>query len=191
MGKSFCKIEDKWCKYLKHNICTYCSKGINDVNRCPRLAEIETVRLSDILKKVEFENVFASLCKWYNNQEDSKEGYRDVFNLISSMTPKKHNLSDLFIDAHKYIDEYDNNEYIDVSGVNVIGNDDKTYGIEFLAWNDWISMFITQNTLDTLTNEEIVAGCLFEMTFFGFEEKKVKDEEKKLIQSIEEYKNEK
>lgn len=188
MGKTFCKIEKKWCKYLKHDICHYSDENIDLISRCKRLKDIETRRLSDILKEVEFEDVFTALCHWYSDQEGSKEGYRKVFNTISSMRPKKHNLNDLFIDITKAIDEYDNSEYIDVSGTYVIGHDNKSYGIEFCNWNDWISMFITQESIDTFTNEEIVAGCLYEMTFFGFEEEKVKEEEKKLISSIEEAK---
>ena len=41
-------------------------------------------------------------------------------------------------------------------------------------------MFITQRTLDILSNEEIVAACLYEMTFFGYEEKDVMNEKTKL-----------
>lgn len=188
MGKNYCKIEKKWCKFLKKDICTYCFANISDVTRCPRLKEIETIRLIDILKKVNFEVVFACICKWYNNQEKSKEGYREVFNKLLQMTPKKHNLSDLFINVEKQKDEFseENTEYLDTDGIDM--SNGKRYGIEFMPWIDWISMFITKETLDSITNEEIVAACLYEMTFFGFEEEKVKNELDKMIESVEECK---
>ena len=189
MGKSFCKIENKWCKYCKRGTCNLS----DNVSRCPRLSEIETIRLADVLKDVEFENVFDRLIYWFSDQEKSKEGYRRVFNSLLTMKPKKHNLDDLFISITKTKDDLDpddDREYINVSGVKVIGNDDKFYGIEFVPWNDWISMFITNETLNTLTKDDIVAGCLFEMTFFGFNEDKVQSEMDRICNSIEKAKNE-
>ena len=50
-------------------------------------------------------------------------------------------------------------------------------------------MFITQETLDNFSKEEIVAGCLFEMTLYGFTENKVRDMHNKLFEAIDEVKN--
>lgn len=66
------------------------------------------------------------------------------------------------------------------------------YGIEFCPWKDWVSMYITQDSLDNFTKEDIVAACLHEMTFFGFTDSEVQAEVKKLQDlkdSIEECKN--
>ena len=62
------------------------------------------------------------------------------------------------------------------------------YGIEFEPWIDWVSMFITQSSLDTFTKEDIVGACLYEMTFFGFTENNVQNEKQKLIDSVNECK---
>lgn len=189
MGKNFCKVENKWCKFLRHDVCEFTNAKTNicDVSRCPRLAAIETTRLSTLLQEVKFEDVFKELTYWFTDQEKSKEGYRDVFNKLLAMKPKKHNLSDLFINI-EVVNEDDGN-WLNVDGVNVIGNDHKTYGIEFLKWEDWVSMFITTPTLQRLPKETIVAGCLYEMTFFGFEQESVQGYKEKLINSIEEVKS--
>lgn len=103
------------------------------------------------------------------------------------MSPKKHKLDDLFIEV-RIVKETDGNDWLNVSGVNVLGKSTAKYGIEFNPWRDWVSSFITQKTLDTLDKEDIVAACLYEMTFFGFEEQRVQDEKNKIFNSIEECK---
>ena len=182
MGKLHCKVENKWCKHLKRGICLYCNTNIDSVSRCPRLAEIETKRLADLLKTVSFDDVFVSLCKWFTDQERSVEGYREVFNKLLKITPHKHYLNDLFISIDQV--EEDGKTWMDVSGIHL--NNSIRYGVEFCPWTDWISMFITQETLDTLSPEEIVAGCLYEMTYFGFTESKVQDMKDELISSVKE-----
>ena len=187
MGKNYCKVEGKWCKLLKRGVCGETKTDLNQVNRCPKLAKIETRRLADLLKEVSFDPVFYKLCHWFNNQEGSRNGYESVFNKLVLMNPKKHRLDDLFIEIH-IVKEDDGSEWLNVSGVSVLGSDTTSYGIEFNPWRDWVSSFITQKTLDTLEKEDIVAACLYEMTFFGFEEQRVQDEKNKIFNSIEECK---
>lgn len=191
MGKNFCKVEWKWCKYLKHcGLCAYNNTLADVLGRCPRVVEIETTRLYTILHRVKFDVVFSRLCKWFPDQKQNKEGYKKVFDTLLQITPGKHNLNDLFI--HIFIDEEDGRKYQDVCGVNPLhANYDKSYGIEFLPWKDWVGMFITQRTLDTLPEEDIVAGCLFEMTFMGFEENQVIEAKNKLTHIMDDFRNSK
>ena len=187
MGKNYCKVEGKWCKFLRRGVCGETKTDLNQVNRCPKLARIETRRLADLLNEVSFDPVFYKLCHWFNDQEGSRNGYESVFNKLVLMNPKKHRLDDLFIEIH-IVKEDDGSEWLNVSGVSVLGSDTTSYGIEFNPWRDWVSSFITQKTLDTLDKEDIVAACLYEMTFFGFEEQRVQDEKNKIFNSIEECK---
>lgn len=181
MGKNYCKVEKKWCRFLKRGICGIANCKLAEVNRCPRLSEIETIRLYDLLKEVNFENVFTRLCYWFNDQKQSKEGYEKVFKTLLAMTPSKHKLSDLFITVDK-VTEDNGDEWISVYGEDVLKKDNISYGIEFSGWNEWVSMFITQTTLDNFTKEDIVAGCLYEMTFWGFEEAKVIENRNMLVE---------
>jgi hypothetical protein len=50
-------------------------------------------------------------------------------------------------------------------------------------------MFIDRETLDSLSKEDIVAGCLFELTFDGFTEGKVIEAKDNLFKTFEEIKN--
>jgi hypothetical protein len=144
---------------------------------------IETIRFADILKQVEFENAFNKICEYSESQKENKNGYEKVFYKLLSMKPRKHELSDLFIRVRMV--EEDGKSYPDVSGINVANpHDKKTYGIEFLKWNDWVSMFLTQETLDSIDYETIVGACLYEMTFYGFEETTIKETEESIINSF-------
>lgn len=180
MNKNYCKIEHKWCKYSKRCRCAYCNKELTEVSRCPRLTEIETVRFYELLKSVKFEDVFMSITKWFKDQENSIEGYRKVFNVLLDMTPRKHNLTDLLINVEKVAER--DSEWLEVSGYTF--DKKKHYSIEFEPWINWVSMFVTQETLDNLTAEEIVGASLWEMTYWGFEEDKVVENYGKLLESV-------
>ena len=181
MGKNFCTVENKWCKLLRRGVCKVANAELNNVNRCPRVVEIETTTLYALLREVKFEDVFARVCHYFESQKNSKNGYESAFNELMTKKRHKHKLSDLFIRV-EVINE-DGDDYLNIDGIDI--KNGKHYGIEFCPWEDWVSMFIQQETLDTMSKEDIVAGCLYEMTFFGFTEKRVMGERKKLEASIE------
>lgn len=166
MSKKFCKVDKKWCKFLKRGICNFCNTKLVFVNRCPRLRLIETTRLYELMKVVNFSSVFTYIYNWYESQRGNSKLYYYVFYKCCLMRPKKHNLTDLFIN----IELSEECGIPSVSGVKIINKDNISYGLEFFKWNDWVSMFITKETLDNFSPEEIVAACLYEMTFYGFNE---------------------
>lgn len=65
MSKKFCKVDKKWCKFLKRGICNFCNTKLMFVNRCPRLKLIETTRLYELIKVVNFSSVFTCIYNWY------------------------------------------------------------------------------------------------------------------------------
>ena len=188
MGKNFCKVEGKWCKFLRRGVCQKACSSIDALNKCPRIAEIETVTFSEILKKVNFEDTFAVLCKFFPGQAKNRSGYEKAFSYISNLKVGKHYLNDLYILVEKSTEEYDGKtcEYLDTHGLD--RHDGVKYAIEFSPWKDWVTMFVSKETLENLTNEEIVAGCLYEMTFFGYEDSAVQDKHQELINNIAEAK---
>ena len=187
MGKNFCSVENKWCKFLKRGICGKTQTTLDIIEKCPRIEAIETRTFFDLLQECDFDQVFIKLCHWFPDQGKNKEGYHDVFEKLKTMSPRHHRLDDLFINIR--VIEEDGHKWMSIDGVNVLpGSKPINYGIEFCEWTTWISMFITQETLDKLSKEEIVAGCLYEMTFFGFTEEKVLKSEEDLRESVEEAK---
>ena len=189
MGKNFCKIGSKWCKYCCRGNCEFSHTSTESLAKCPRISQIETIQFADLLKTVEFETVFSRLLFYFPGQERSKQKYKEVFETLLNLKPRPMtNLKSIFIKVSYQKDFFDNKEYITVSGTQVFDSDNVNYGIEFCSWKDWVSMHITQDSLDNFTKEDIVAACLYEMTFFGFTDSEVQAEAKKLQESYEECK---
>lgn len=189
MGKKFCKIGSKWCKYLRRGVCDFSHTSTESLVKCPRISQIETIQFADLLKSVEFETVFSRLLFYFPSQERSKQKYKEVFETLLNLKPRPMtNLKNIFIKVSYQKDFFDNKEYITVSGTQVFDSDNVNYGIEFCSWKDWVSMHITQDSLDNFSKEDIVAACLYEMTFFGFTDSEVQAEAKKLQESYEECK---
>ena len=81
--------------------------------------------------------------------------------------------------------EYDrdapNGYYVGVSGRKKDSANDgheitPFYAIEFTPWDEWLSMEIDSNTISEFAELDIIAHCLYEMTFIGFDETKIQGE---------------
>lgn len=186
MGKFYCDVEKKWCKLLRKGVCKVANTQLENLNRCPRITAIETTTLYDLIRMVNFDDVYARIVYYFPNEDNNREGYESAFNELLSKKQNKHNLNDLFILVEVETEE-GVGEYLYTHGINKKTN--ITYGIEFCPWAEWVTLFIDQNTLDNLSNEDIVAGCLYEMTFFGFSEKKVIQTRDDMYKDIKEAKN--
>lgn len=181
--KKYCNIGKKWCKFLRKGVCNFSDCELCDIVKCPRIAEIETMTLYDLIREVNFDEVFSRVCFYFPSQSNSREGYENAFNeLLNKKQKKKHCIGDLFIEV--VIEEDDDENYLDVCGLNI--RNGNRYSIELCKWSDWVTMFITKGTLDRLSKEDIVAGCLYEMTFFGFSEKSVMEQLNKMENAFKE-----
>lgn len=185
MGKNYCDVGKKWCKFLRKGVCNFSGCELCNIVKCPRIAEIETITLYDLIREVSFEDVFSRICFYYPSQCDCKEGYEKAFNELLGKKQKKHRIDDLFINVEIVEDE--DEYYLEVTGLNTKSG--VHYGIELCKWTDWLTMFITKETLDRLSKEDIVAGCLYELTFFGFTENKVLNRKDKMVDDIKKMKN--
>lgn len=179
--KKYCDVGKKWCKFLRKGVCNFSDCELCDIVKCPRIAEIETVTLYDLIREVDFDEVFSRVCFYYPSQ-NYREGYENAFNELLDKKQKKHCIGDLFIEVN--IVEDDDEDYLDVCGLNI--QNGNRYSIELCEWSDWVTMFITKETLDRLSKEDIVAGCLYEMTFFGFSEKSVMEQLNKMENAFKE-----
>jgi hypothetical protein len=53
-----------------------------------------------------------------------------------------------------------------------------------MPWNEVVSLFVSENTMTSLKPEEIVAAVLFEITFYGFTEEKIKEFKNRLEEDV-------
>ena len=61
---------------------------------------------------------------------------------------------------------------VKVLGIEAEGTDDgavKRYALDYDPWENWLGMEIDADTRKRFTDAEIIAACLWEMTFFAFD----------------------
>lgn len=158
------------------------------------------MKLKQLINKEKFEEYFKIIVSHYPEQEKNKKGYELAFNEILSITKDtEHNLQ-IFIRFEK--DDFEDLNYIKVSGIDGTyftknapflsedkiplkdtGNDLSnlvTFAIEYIDWDTWLNCNIFEYKNTKFSDEEIVAHCLYEMTFCGYSNDDIKKQKEKL-----------
>ena len=102
-----------------------------------------------------------------DDNKDNMEGYKKVFEELIKLKPKR---SDCVLTI-KHV-KNDEEDYEDVFGISK--KDNQNYALEFTPWQEWLDMELDQKTLKEYSKPSIIANCIYEMTFFGFDQKKIK-----------------
>jgi hypothetical protein len=149
------------------------------------------MKFFEIIKRAEWLSVEMVLLKLYPDEKKNLSGYKEVFNKLKIMPIKESNISIL---VSNEIDDFDNIEYVNVSGYYTnpkdnIDEQELSLAIEFTHWNEWLGMDVSPKTLSDFNELEIIAHCLYEMTFVGYEEKEIQAELDRINESVEEIKS--
>lgn len=129
------------------------------------------------------------LLESYPDEAKNISGYKKVFETLLFMNAYD---SDISIDVVHQKDDFDGEEYVDVSGkYKYPKNEDEKFSqaIEFTAWSEWLGMEVSQESLLHFSELEIISHCLFEMTFAGFEEEEIQKELNRIEEITEDFKN--
>jgi hypothetical protein len=70
-----------------------------------------------------------------------------------------------------------------------IGTQEVKYALDFTSWEEWLEMVIEPNTLLEFSDAQVIAHCLWEMTFHGFEQHKIQTQIEELRFQSEAFKN--
>ncbi len=141
---------------------------------------------NEIIKNNTWLGVSAILLENYPEEEENIEGYALVFEKLQVLNPEE---SDMYIELKNVTDDFDGEHYVDVGGryKNPKTEEDKAaMALEFTPWNRWLGMEISAESLEEFSEPEIIAHCLYEMTFAGFEEKEIQEELKDIKEAAEE-----
>ena len=151
------------------------------------------MKLIDIINANHWLSVELTLVHLYPDQEEMLDEYRSVYEILKNTEPENNNMRIVLTEYDSDPDdESELKTYIDVSGEDNTKNESGqiiSYAIEFVEWKRWLGMDITPETLINFTELEIIAHCLYEMTFIGFDEDEIKEQLESLDNTIEEYKN--
>lgn len=131
------------------------------------------MKFKDLVLNSKWKNIEKILLTLDKNV-DNLEGYKKVFNELLDLKPKE---SDCILKIEHV--KNDDEEYEDVFGKSK--DDDQNYGVEFTPWQEWLGMDIDIETLNKYSKPSIIANCIYEMTFFGFDQKKIKRKMNELL----------
>jgi hypothetical protein len=148
------------------------------------------MKLIDLIKQNSWLSVELTLLEIYPKEKKNISGYEDNFRQLVSMPVIE---SDMIIEIKREIDDFDNEEYIDISGRKKneskdLKEQEVSYALEFTRWSEWLGMQIDKTSIKNFTELEIISRCLFEMTFMGIDENEIQEELNKIIDTYEECK---
>ncbi len=131
----------------------------------------EKVLFKDILKACIFKNVKDTLLRLYPDQRKVINGYEYVFKTLKHMR-HRYNKEGLVIDIRKV--GRGKSGYLSVSGVCTEKGIRQSYALEYTPWSKWLGYEVDKKVLKKMPKEEIIAHCLWEMTFMGFTQDKIR-----------------
>jgi len=143
------------------------------------------VTLKQLIMDTDFNQVWECIARHYEIRaevtiDNYKGKYKDLYEKLATLKPTD-NSKNMYIyinvfkddgnDDYYCPDSFDENDkelYFDVSG-----KDDEWcgYSIVNCGFERWLGFYIDEDTLAKLSHPNIIAHCLVEMTFFGFEQK--------------------
>jgi len=127
------------------------------------------MKLAGLISVNKDKEIIDKLVQLYPEQKKNRKKYKKALYEIRRLKPKKTDVS-IVLERH--------GRYTHVSGID---NKDEVFAIEFTSWNEWVNMDINKYTIKRYPKLNILAHCLWEMTFCGFTNKAVKTSWKDLI----------
>jgi len=150
---------------------------------------MNTVTFIKLIKNNAWLSIELTLLELYPDEKINIAEYQKMFNKLQLLSPV---FIDITIVVKWETDGFDNTKYIDVSGkCNNPKNIEENFSqaLEFTPWNKWITMKIATESLQNFNELEIIAHCLYEMTFAGFEEEEIQEKIQNIEAESENYKN--
>ncbi|WQJ53359.1 MAG: hypothetical protein [Wendovervirus sonii] len=133
----------------------------------------ELINIANINKALEY------LVTVYPEEKNKADIYKEIFKTLNSLkgTSAKYKIRVRMSGTGKF------RHYI-VVGVDKEGK--AIYALDLMPWSEWVSMEIDDCTFESISDiNEILAACLYEMTFFGFSENDIENYKEKLNKIIE------
>ncbi|TAF59026.1 MAG: hypothetical protein EAZ58_14070, partial [Flavobacterium sp.] len=117
--------------------------------------------------------------------------YKTVFEKLTIIEPAEYDELEIILTKYDSDTNIESEPYVDVSGQKKVPDANQiatSYAIEFLEWDKWLGMDLAPNTIKNFSDLEVIAHCLFEMTFIDYDEDAIQDQLKSINLKVDEYK---
>ena len=151
------------------------------------------MKLHDLIKSHNWLSVEFTLLKLFPDQTEIIDNYKTIFEKLQLVEPVNDEMLIVLTEYESDTDKINvpKSTYVDVAGrklkqdPNSLSN---SYAIEFVKWENWLGMEIAPETLENFNVLEIIAHCLYEMTFCGYEQDEIQGQFDTMNKTIVEYK---
>lgn len=120
------------------------------------------MKFKDIINHVEWKEIQNELVNEYPETIKFIPQFESIYKRLEELPPKN-NSTQIVIKKQKEADTDD--EYIKVSGIQMLHDEENLYNISQANLDEWLGMEITEDTVNNYNGSEIAAHCLFEITF--------------------------
>ena len=164
------------------------------------------MKFVDLIKQSEWEDIKNSLIAHYPETAESISGYCDVFNTLRQLTPQSTNFRICI--TEEFNEDFDDEPYTSVTGKDGSLNKELSgfkyrkidpdseyakseidYSIAMADWSEWLGMSLDETVLLNYEIPDILSHCLWEMTFYGFNQETIKQHVDELQETVDEIKN--
>lgn len=147
------------------------------------------MKFEELIKSHSWLSVKMTLEKLFPDEKNYLDGYEEVFNTLKTAEAE---VSDVTLNVRWEHDDFDNTDYVHVSGyyTNPDDREDEYSGglaIEYTPWEEWLGMDIDSESLKNFSELEIIAYSLNEMTYAGFTQEDVQTQMDKLKKIVDDY----
>lgn len=126
------------------------------------------MKLLDLIQKHPWEEIQTALVRLYPDHESELEGYQTVYQKLKTLQVLP---SDRLLHLELVYSEHSGEYQLEIKHLspNKPGEDaGPLLSLEFTPWAKWLGMEITAESLERFSAYDLIAHCLYEMTFFGF-----------------------
>ena len=164
------------------------------------------MKLAEVIEKVSWAETKACLLWNYADSKEAMAGYERVFRELRKLRPTSTGMR-IFVrktfreglDDEPFTEvvgkdgtlnkELEDFKYLNKSEASEYANSEVEYALDFHPWEEWLGMEIDTGTHQKYAYPEILAHCLWEMTFMGFDQDAICEEKQELERRVAELKS--
>ncbi len=147
--------------------------------------------LKNLIQTHHWLSVKLILLELYPGQAGIIDEYEKVYEKLKTMEPEPGGM-EIVLTEYNEEDLGESYTYVDVSGRKTIPEPDiitNSYALEFTEWKEWLGMELANETVKNFSQLEIIAHCLYEMTFVDYDEEEIQKQFRQIKNTMEEYKS--
>lgn len=138
------------------------------------------MKLLDLIQKHPWAEIKTALIRLYPDHESELEGYQKVYKQLQTLTVLP---TDRLLHLELVYSEHSGEYELEVKHLSpdqTAKDTSPLVSLEFTPWSKWLSMEITPDSLEHFSEYDLIAHCMYEMTFFGFTQEAIQTTTKEL-----------